>query len=242
MNRSGVSALTEQQGLELFDTAVLAGLSAPAHLVPALLDTKALRGTGPVPALLRALVRRPAHRVQAVAAVGGSVLTRRLTGVPATEQQAVVLDVVRSEIAAVLGHASPTAVDPDRAFTEAGFDSLTAVELRNRLGTVTGLRLPATLVFDHPNPTALAAYLTEQVRPKGKTSPPMKWRSESSSRRSRWTESAERACWMSCWTWRSHRSRKPRRRILIMRKRSNRWTLRSSSGWHSGTPMTELNR
>ncbi|MFC5000437.1 type I polyketide synthase, partial [Dactylosporangium cerinum] len=168
MNRSGVSALTEQQGLELFDTAVLAGLSAPAHLVPALLDTKALRGTGPVPALLRALVRRPAHRVQAVAAVGGSVLTRRLTGVPATEQQAVVLDVVRSEIAAVLGHASPTAVDPDRAFTEAGFDSLTAVELRNRLGTVTGLRLPATLVFDHPNPTALAAYLTEQVRPKGK--------------------------------------------------------------------------
>ncbi|MFC5001756.1 type I polyketide synthase, partial [Dactylosporangium cerinum] len=163
MSRSGVTALSAEQGLELFDTAVLAGLSAPAHLVPVLLDVKALRGAGPVPALLRALVRRPAHRVQAVAAAGGSVLTRRLTGVSATERRAVVLDVVRGEIAAVLGHATAAAVDPDRAFTDAGFDSLTAVELRNRLGTVTGLRLPTTLVFDHPTPAALAAYVTQQV-------------------------------------------------------------------------------
>ncbi|GAB3833014.1 hypothetical protein GCM10027610_026160 [Dactylosporangium cerinum] len=163
MSRSGVAALSAEQGLELFDTALLAGLSAPAHLVPALLDVKALRGTGPVPALLRALVRRPAHRVQAVAAAGGSALTRRLAGVPATDRQAVVLDVLRGEIAAVLGHTSPTAVDPDRAFNDAGFDSLTAVELRNRLGTVTGLRLPTTLVFDHPTPAALAAYVTQQV-------------------------------------------------------------------------------
>ncbi|MFC4997931.1 SDR family NAD(P)-dependent oxidoreductase [Dactylosporangium cerinum] len=163
MSRSGVTALSAEQGLELFDTAVLAGLSAPAHLVPALLDVKALRGTGPVPALLRALVRRPVRRMQATASAGESTLARRLTGIPATERQAVVLDVLRGEIAAVLGHTNPTAVDPDRAFTEAGFDSLTAVELRNRLGTVTGLRLPTTLVFDHPNPTALAAYLTKQV-------------------------------------------------------------------------------
>ncbi|WP_380113312.1 type I polyketide synthase, partial [Dactylosporangium cerinum] len=155
--------LSAQQGLELFDTAVLAGLSAPAHLVPALLDTKTLRGAGPVPALLRALVRRPVRRMQATASAGESMLARRLTGIPATERQAVVLDVVRGEIAMVLGHATAAAVDPDRAFTEAGFDSLTAVELRNRLGAVTGLRLPATLVFDHPNPAALAAFLTGQV-------------------------------------------------------------------------------
>ncbi|GAB3832969.1 hypothetical protein GCM10027610_026050 [Dactylosporangium cerinum] len=169
MSRSGVTALSAEQGLELFDTALLAGLSAPANLVPALLDAKALSGTGPVPALLRALVRRAAHRVHTVAAPGGSVLTRRLTGVPAAERQAVVLDVLRGEIAAVLGHTSLTAVDPDRAFTEAGFDSLTAVELRNRLGAVTGLRLPTTLVFDHPNPTALAAYLTKQVAEKAES-------------------------------------------------------------------------
>ncbi|MFC5008684.1 SDR family NAD(P)-dependent oxidoreductase, partial [Dactylosporangium cerinum] len=165
MSRSGVTALTAQQGLELFDTAVQAGLSAPANLVPALLDAKALRstGTGPVPGLLRALVRRTTRRQLATVSGGESVLSRRLSGVTATERQAVVLDVLRGEIAAVLGHAGPTAVDPERAFTEAGFDSLTAVELRNRLGTVTGLRLPTTLVFDHPNPTALAAYLTQQI-------------------------------------------------------------------------------
>ncbi|GAB3838526.1 hypothetical protein GCM10027610_042590 [Dactylosporangium cerinum] len=166
MSRSGVTALSAQQGLELLDTAVLAGLSAPANLVPALLDVRSLRSSaaaGPVPALLRALVRRPARRAQASTSTGGSVLARRLTGIPVTEQQTLVLDVVRGEVAAVLGHVSPAAVDPDRAFTEAGFDSLTAVELRNRLGTVTGLRLPATLVFDHPTPAALAAYVTKQV-------------------------------------------------------------------------------
>ncbi|WP_380115616.1 SDR family NAD(P)-dependent oxidoreductase [Dactylosporangium cerinum] len=165
MSRSGVTALTAQQGLELFDTAVQAGLSAPANLVPALLDAKALRstGTGPVPGLLRALVRRTTRRQLATVSEGESVLSRRLSGVPAAERQAVVLDVLRGEIAAVLGHATAAAVEPDRAFTEAGFDSLTAVELRNRLGTVTGQRLPATLVFDHPTPAALAAYLTKQI-------------------------------------------------------------------------------
>ncbi|WP_435593897.1 beta-ketoacyl reductase, partial [Nocardia sp. bgisy118] len=166
MNRAGVTALSAQQGLELFDTAILAGLSAPANLMPARLDVKALRSSaaiGPVPALLRGLIRRPARRPLASASGNRSMLSRRLSGVSATERQAVVLDVVRGEIAAVLGHATATAVDPERAFTEAGFDSLTAVELRNRLTGVTGLRLPATLVFDHPNPTALAAYLTTQV-------------------------------------------------------------------------------
>ncbi|WP_435872481.1 beta-ketoacyl synthase N-terminal-like domain-containing protein, partial [Micromonospora humida] len=159
MARSGVLPLDSERGLALLDAAVAGD---EALLVPVRLDTAALRAQGQqLPALFRGLVRLPARRAAGGPAtpVTGSGLHRQLVTLDADDQHRVLLDLVRANVAAVLGHDSGTAVEPSRAFKELGFDSLAAVELRNRLNTATGLRLPATLVFDYPNPTALAGYL-----------------------------------------------------------------------------------
>ncbi|MBB4919036.1 type I polyketide synthase [Streptosporangium saharense] len=153
MGRGGMTPLTSELGMALYDAASL--LDEPL-LLPADLDLSAQRGRGPVPALLRGLVRAPARRrAEAVSGPRGSALTERLAALGEAE----LLDLVRAHAAAVLGHASADEIDAGRAFKDLGFDSLTAVELRNRLNTATGLRLPATLVFDHPTPTALARHL-----------------------------------------------------------------------------------
>ncbi|GGX74603.1 type I polyketide synthase [Streptomyces hiroshimensis] len=159
MARSGVLPLPPEEGLRLFDAALA---SDAAMLAPVRIDTGALR-TGEAPAVLRALVPAAARRTAQAAAVPSvSSLAERLEGLPEAERDKAVEDLVRAEVAAVLGHASAHAVRPEHAFQDLGFDSLTAVELRNRLNKATGLRLPATLVFDYPTPALLARHvLTE---------------------------------------------------------------------------------
>jgi polyketide synthase 12 len=160
--RSGVAPLSIEEGLELFDLAC--GLDQ-ALTVAARFDGaawRALARAGALPPLLRGLVRVPLRGASQSAA--GS-LARRLRAAPEGERRRVALDVVRGEAAAVLGYASGRAIDPQRAFKELGTDSLTAVELRNRLSVVTGLRLPATLIFDCPTSAALADRLLSEILP-----------------------------------------------------------------------------
>jgi acyl carrier protein len=111
--------------------------------------------------VLRGLVRARATRARA----GVLTLAARLAKLPESEHERAVMELLRAEIATVLGHASPEAVDAHQAFNELGFNSLSAVELRVRLVETTGLRLPSTLVFDYPNPAALVKYLLEVARP-----------------------------------------------------------------------------
>ncbi|MEU2560359.1 type I polyketide synthase [Streptomyces longispororuber] len=166
MARGGVLALDTEEALALFD---LAPASAHPALVPLRIDAAALRTQQPetLPALLRGLVRPAVRRARSggadTAAVRTETLAERLAGVRGADRDRVLLDLVRTHVAGVLGYASPNAVELGRGFLELGFDSLTAVELRNRLTAETELRLPSTLIFDYPNPAALAEYLSEEL-------------------------------------------------------------------------------
>ncbi len=159
MARSGTSALSAERGLELFDAA---NALAEGLVLPIALDTAVLRAQsedGEIPPLLRSLVRAPARRARE----GTQAFARRLAAVAEGERGSVVLEMVLNEVAAVLGQASPAAIGKQRAFNELGLDSLSALELRNRLSKETGLRLPATLIFDYPTPAALAEHLVSEV-------------------------------------------------------------------------------
>nr|WP_318783856.1 SDR family NAD(P)-dependent oxidoreductase [Streptomyces spectabilis] len=169
MARGGVLALDTDEALALLD---LAPASEHPALVPIRIDTAALR-TQPqdtLSALFRGLVRPAVRRARSagpdatvVGAARTDSLVERLAGRSGAERDRILLDLVRNHVAGVLGYASPNAVELSRGFLELGFDSLTAVELRNRLNAETELRLPSTLIFDYPNPAALAEYLSEEL-------------------------------------------------------------------------------
>ncbi|MFH9983233.1 SDR family NAD(P)-dependent oxidoreductase, partial [Streptomyces sp. NPDC017179] len=159
--RSGMPPLTAEQGHALFD-AVVAGDRALA--LPVRLDLTALRARGEVSALLRGLIRVPARRAAAQgAAQSADTLTWQLAGLSVPEQEEALLKLVRGQAAAVLGHRDGAAIGAERQFQELGFDSLTAVEFRNRLNAATGLRLPATLLFDYPTPADVVRYVRGQL-------------------------------------------------------------------------------
>ncbi|MFJ4688895.1 SDR family NAD(P)-dependent oxidoreductase, partial [Streptomyces sp. NPDC088789] len=105
----------------------------------------------------------PAEQDATAPAASSSALVERLATAGEAERDAALLEAVRSEAASVLGHTGPDAIGPHRALRDVGFDSLTAVDLRNRLSTALGVRLPATVVFDYPTPRALAAFLKAEV-------------------------------------------------------------------------------
>ncbi|WP_247615802.1 beta-ketoacyl reductase, partial [Streptomyces sp. MK37H] len=165
MSRGSMGALSNAEGLALFD---VSGLAGHAVLIPAALDIAALRAqsTAGVAPLLRGLIRTPVRR--AAAGGGGGAdeaasLAERLAGMSAAERDRFLLNLVCGQVATVLGYGGAAAIEPGAAFKELGFDSLTAVELRNRLGAATGLRLPATLIFDYPTPDALADHLRAEL-------------------------------------------------------------------------------
>ncbi|SOD67806.1 Acyl transferase domain-containing protein, partial [Streptomyces zhaozhouensis] len=159
----GLVPIAPDRGLALFDAA---GSTGRAALVPLPLDLSALRRqarTGPVPPLLRGLVRAPARRAAAGSAAEGSALVQSLAGLPEAEREKALVELVRTHAATVLGHGSAHAIAPERPFRELGFDSLSSVELRNHLNAATELRLPATLVFDYPTPAALAGFIGTEL-------------------------------------------------------------------------------
>ncbi len=167
MARSGLVPLSPEEGLELFDAALLRDR---AVVVAARLDLAGVRARAaeePPPALLRELVGAPVAARAATAA--GTGPARDLAALPAPERERAVAELVRGLTAALLGHGSPADVEMERGFLDLGVDSLSALELRNRLQARTGLRLPSTLVFDHPTPAALVRRLHEELGEAGES-------------------------------------------------------------------------
>uniref|UniRef100_UPI003EC10916 type I polyketide synthase n=1 Tax=Streptomyces parvulus TaxID=146923 RepID=UPI003EC10916 len=161
--RIGMAGLTAAEGMALLDAALGSAADADGTLLAAKFDLTALRAAaadGPVPAPLRALAPAPRPVAgYAAPAPGRDGVAMRLAGLSGTEQHEFLTDLVRRHAAEVLGHASADAIRADRPFKDAGFDSLTAVELRNRLVAATGLTLSPAVIFDYPKPAVLAGHL-----------------------------------------------------------------------------------
>jgi acyl carrier protein len=165
MAARGLPALEATEALALFDAAHTAGRPAA---VPLKVDVPTLRARADeLPALLRALLPQPSRTQDrsgtTARGTDPAALVARLSALPSKERGAELLELVRAQAAAVLGHSGTDAVRADRGFLDLGFDSLTALELRNRLGSLTGCRLTPTLIFDYPSPDKLATHLREQL-------------------------------------------------------------------------------
>ena len=165
LRRVGLSPLEHEAALRALDVVIASGSDAVVVDVRWPKFLAAFTSTRPSPLL--AGFDRPRSRTASAPHLGA-----KLAGLPESERSVLLLDVVRSYVAAVIGQPDPAGIDPDRALRELGFDSLMSVELRDKLSDVVGVRLPATLVFDHPTPTALTRYLGLRVAPAEPVSAP----------------------------------------------------------------------
>ncbi|MYT94934.1 type I polyketide synthase [Streptomyces sp. SID8359] len=169
IDRRGARGLSDEDAMALLDTACAADAAPPedgSPVVLAHLDLTA-RGDGPVHPMLRSLVRRgPAATTGAKGAPSAAAALRhRLdSAADAPERELILRELVLAQAAEVLGHTDSGALSATEPFLSVGFDSLTAVELRNRLADLTGLRLRPSAVFDSATPAALAARLAAEAR------------------------------------------------------------------------------
>ncbi|MET8796165.1 SDR family NAD(P)-dependent oxidoreductase [Nocardia sp. NPDC004568] len=161
LRREGLTPIGVAEGTAMLDAALADGGPVFAAVR---IDRAALGAQDPaeVRAVMRGLVR-PARRRAAEGAAQPPDLAAQLAGRPAAEQERIILEVIRVQAAAVLGHSSAEATAPDQPFSEIGFDSLGVMEFRNRLRTAVGTQLPATAVFDYPTPEALAGFLRREI-------------------------------------------------------------------------------
>jgi polyketide synthase 7 len=164
MSRVGLAPLSTEQALRLFDTAMLTDRAVTVAARP---DPAALADHGAaLPPLLSQLVSRPTRRVideTDTTAASMTSLVARLHGLSPQQRHGQLVDLVCSNAATVLGRQNAADINAAAVFQDIGFDSLTAVELRNRLKTATGLSLSPTLIFDYPTPTALAEHLDTRL-------------------------------------------------------------------------------
>ncbi|HRI63721.1 MAG TPA: SDR family NAD(P)-dependent oxidoreductase [Polyangium sp.] len=161
LRRSGMDAISPREGVSLFDAALAC---TDAVLVPARFNLSTPNAsTNTLPAMFHSLVRPSSRHDTSNRTSTSSSLGRRLAGLASQSKDKALLDLVQAQVATVFGHSSAKVIDPERPLQELGLDSLMAVELRNRLSQTTGLRLPATLLFNHPSPNALVRHLRAEL-------------------------------------------------------------------------------
>ncbi|WP_456093824.1 SDR family NAD(P)-dependent oxidoreductase, partial [Nocardia stercoris] len=163
IGRNGMLGLSDEQGLAMFDAAVAQDRAAVVAIRFDAAGLAAQARTGALPIVLHELVAGSRRAAATAGPVAASGIRGQLAGLGEQEQRQLLRELVRSQVAAVLGHAGAGSVAADAAFGDLGFDSLTAVEVRNRLKAATDVAVPATLVFDYPTPNAVAEFLLERL-------------------------------------------------------------------------------